>query len=140
MTLKFVPPKKKDLPRYASYGAGQMKTHTSIGAAKQSLANRCGAYYSHQTWREGFILELVDGEWYVRYHVTEGMRDDDLPWYVDAWEYTGPHSWYRSNYLYTEPTWDKDNYRKVRVNRSETKEDYAAWRVQVALEKHGIVD
>lgn len=138
MTLKFIPPKEKKLPRYSTYGNGEMRTHTSMGAAKQSLAYRCGSYYG-EPWKEGFILELVDGEWYVRYHVTEGMKDDDLPWKVDAWKYNGLSYW-RSRYLYTEPTWDAENYTKVRINRPETKEEYAEWRIRVALEQRGIVD
>ena len=138
MTLKFTPPKSKALPRYASYGADTMKTHTSMGAAKQSLANRCGpVYYSNNKWREGFILQLVDGEWYVRYHVKEGTSTEELPWFVDAWQYKGSSYW-RSRYLSNEPTWDKDDYIKVRVSRPETKEEYAEWRIAVELERRGL--
>lgn len=138
MTLKFTPPKAQKLPRYASYGSGQMKTHTSIGAAKQSLAYRCGPRWRRDTWEEGFVLELVDGEWFIRYHVTDGMNDNDLPWKVDAWK-MNKYSPYCNGITFTKPRNDPE-YTKIRLNRPETKEEYAAWRVQVELEKRGIVE
>lgn len=138
MSLKFVPPKSEKLPRYASYGAGQMKTHASIGAAKQSLAHRCKPYWSRESWKEGFILELIDGEWWIRYHVAEGTMDEDLPWYKDAWK-RKTFSPYYNGISFTKP-WREEDYTKIRMNRPETKEEYAEFRVKVALEKAGITE
>lgn len=140
MTLKFVPPKEPRLPRYASYGAGEMKTHTSLGAAKLSLGHRCGNYSwyrSDASWKEGFILELIDGEWYIRFHVKEGTKDDELPWKKEAW--IGRRYGY-TEIRFTEPTYRPEDYKKTVISVPETKEEYADWRVRVELEKRGIVD
>lgn len=135
MTLRFVPPKDEVLPRYASYGAGQMKTHTELGSAKQSLSHRCGSWGEHPWRAEGFILELVDGEWFVLFHVPEGTKTDDLPWKADVWRDR------RYNYsLRTEPTYRPQEYTKSRVSRAMTREQYAEWRVAVELERRGITE
>lgn len=155
MTLKFIPPKVEVvLPRYASWTKTGMRTHTSIGAAKQSLANRASyrkekenldentPYYNRYetVYRESFILELVDGEWYTRFHIKDGTKEDDLPWkkeFLQKYQYGYKNkvpfrnekadSWYLEN-----------GYKRVKLATPETKEEYAAWRVAVELEKRGI--
>lgn len=135
MTLRFVPPKDEVLPRYASYGAGQMKTHRELGPAKQSLRHRCGSWGDRPWHAEGFILELVDGELFVLFHVPEGTKDDDLPWKSDVWKHN------RYNYTrLTEPGWRPDEYSKSKVSKAMTREQYAEWRVAVELERRGITE
>lgn len=103
MSLKFVPPKSetKKFPRYASYVHGdEMKTHGAIGYAKLSLNNRMWTYRDTDEMRESyggkmvpvrekvtkhaFLLEMVEGEYYVLHEVKEGSKFEDLPW-VKAW-------------------------------------------------------
>lgn len=146
--LKFVPPKEdeKKVPRYASYGKGQMKLHSSVGHAKQSLANRVTylddsdkglAYYNRKRlWHECFILELVDGEWFTLYHVEEGTEPNNLPWMKQYWTVL---RWNGSKY------WEKPTYypdEEIRTDyesRPMTKDEYADWRVRVELERRGII-
>lgn len=132
MTLRFTPPKEDNLPRYASYGRGSMKTHSGLNGAKASLRNRC-TRWREQNWSEGFILELVEGEWYVLYHVKEGSKNDDLPWKKDVWR----HKQYRWTYP-TEPRHSLGDYIKERVNAPLGRDEYADWRVRVELERRGI--
>lgn len=146
MTLKFVPPKEQKLPRYASYGGGVMKTHTEVGHAKQSLGHRSTYrgdgepgqhYYSRPVlWHEGFILELVDGEWFTLYHVEEGTNDEDLPWKKESWV-DHRYGWSRQ---FVKPTYRPEDYSRQVVSVPMSRDEYAAWRVAVELEKRGIVD
>lgn len=137
MGLKFTPPKDDTFYKYASYGNGQMKVHRSIGAAKQSLSNRCApwGWGSDKVWREGFILESVGGEWFVLHHVPEGTKRLDAPWYRDVWTHKR-HSWWTK--LYQEPS-NPEDYFYAREAYSMSKEEYAEWRIQVELERRGIV-
>lgn len=143
--LRFSPPKEKEkkIPRYASYGGGLMKTHTSIGAAKQSLSNRVSyvdnsdrsiPYYSRQTkWHEGFILEMVYGEWFILYHVPERTALDDLPWKKDVWV-NKTYGWTQ----FYEPSHDPDRYTRFRKAYPMTRDEYADWRVRVERERLGV--
>lgn len=144
MTLKFIPPKNETLPRYASYGEGVLKAHTTIGGAKQSLAHRCVRvdhdsdlpYYQRpRIWRQGFILESVNGEWFVLHHVPEGTKSDDLPWKKDRWIHK-QYSWT----LDTPPKYKPEDYSHDRVTTVMTRDQYADWRVKVELERRGIDD
>lgn len=142
--LKFTPPKEQKLPRYASYGGGIMKTHVGLGGAKQSLEYRStfrgeallpgqSWYERPLLWKEGFILELVDGEWFTLYHVEEGTKDDELPWKQDRWT----HKQYSWTYV-TEPRYKPEDCRHEKVSRPLSRDEYAAWRVAVELERRGI--
>ena len=134
--LKFIPPRKHKLPRYASYGNGVMKTHVSVGAAKQSLSHRVETY---KGWGEGFILELVDGEWFILYHVKDGTATDDLPWKKRFW-YRG-YGYYGSSRYFVKPTWiGESDLETATISVPMTKDEYAEWRVKVELEKRGITE
>lgn len=145
MALRFTPPKNENLPRYASYGAGQMKTHREIGPAKQSLLHRTSyidnsdetvPYYRRpRLSHEGFILENVDGEWYTLYHVEEGTSLEDLPWKRERWVHRS-YGWTR----FEEPTYKPEDYRYEKASYSMSRDQYAEWRLAVELEKRGIVD
>lgn len=146
MTLRFNPPKDKKLPRYASYGAGILKTHTEVAYAKLSLAHRLEhranddsvPYYSRPwKWHEGYILEMVDGAWYVLYHVEEGTDRDHLPWKKKAWRHRDYYSWGRR---YDKPTYNPESYIEEYVSVPMTKDEYADWRIKVELERLGIDD
>lgn len=160
--LKFVPPKEEDkkLPRYASYVVGHgMKLHGRLGDAKNSFNNRGWKYidtgqteeYYGQTrpvrvrvTGHAFILENVEGEWFVLYEIPEGTKRDDLPWmkeyYVD----------YRYNYntsLYSDHMRQSDYYQarikegvaKIEKRRAPmTTDEYVSWRIAVELERRGL--
>lgn len=137
--LKFIPPVDKT-PRYASFTGGTMKVHTKVGHAKQSLRNRSYRYDSQlrkAVWNEGFILQQVDGTWYILYYVPEGTEFEDLPWVHPQWV---RHGQYYSDRRWDEPTYRPEEYKKNYVSRPMTRDEYADWRVKVELERRGIVD
>lgn len=148
MSLKFIPPKEKSLPKYASYAKGVMRTHTSLGHAKQSLAYRAVDYvdysrdYPLERYSESFILELVDGEWYILYHVKKGTAANDLPWkkeFLDGIEYGSPVSVRSDGLTKDSIEWHKSNgYVATKKNVAISKEEYAEWRIKVELESRGI--
>lgn len=96
--LKFVPPKEEaqTLPRYASYVVGYgMKLHSRVCDAKNSFNNRGWTYIDtgeaeevygrtrpvrFRGTRHSFILENVEGEWFVLYEIAPGLKKDELPW------------------------------------------------------------
>lgn len=155
MSLKFVPPPVRTLnfPRYATYipHLAEMKSHTNMSAVKNRINYQChkrealpgqeGVPYYQRKYRsfykEVFVLENVDGEWFVLYHVPEGTEEDDLPWKKDAWRHKEYTSWGRQ---FHEPTFRPENYVKERVSRPMDTEEYVKWRIQVELEKRGIVE
>jgi hypothetical protein len=137
MSLKFIPPKEeaKQFPRYASYGDGQLKTHRTLSGARNSLNNRTAPYRSWEAdakWKQGFILENVDGEWYTLYHVKEGSTRNELPWMHKRWS----HKQYHWKY-YTEPT-NSDSYVLEYYSRPMTTDEYVDWRLAVERERLGI--
>lgn len=139
--LKFIPPKEEaqSFPRYASYGTGSLKTHRTLSGARNSLNNRTADWnWKHKadaTWKQGFILENVEGEWYVLYHVEEGATFEQLPWVHKRWR----HKQYGWTY-YEQPTFtpDPENYRVEYFSRAMTTDEYVAWRLQVERERLGL--
>lgn len=88
-------------------------------------------------YKEAFVLENVDGEWYVLYHIPEGTEEDDLPWMKDSWVNTKYSYWGRQ---FTEPTYKPEEYRHEKVSRPMSTDEYVDWRIKVELEKRGITD
>lgn len=108
--LKFVPPQEdaKNLPRYGSYVVGDgMKLHGGVGFAKNSLNNRMwirgidpdkpkveryGKVVDNyrSVTRHAFLLENVEGEWFVLYEIKPGLTDEELPWMKEFF-YDGYH-------------------------------------------------
>lgn len=154
MSLKFVPPKEDGakFPRYAVYSDGKMTTHGTMRGAKSSWNNRSWTYVEDpdapkdyygrsrkKVTRHSFILESVDGEWFVRYEVKPGLTFDQLPWVKQQWNAYGywndmPMSDYHQKLV------DR-NERSVKyrhVNKRVTPEEYADWRVAVEYERLGI--
>jgi hypothetical protein len=153
---KFVPPKEesKTFPRYASYGAGILKTHSQVGHAKLSLRNRVTSrdnsdpslkYWQRPTvWSHSFILENVDGEYFTLYEISDGTKEEDLPWMV---EYYIPEYGYGS----AQPVTDyirKSSYYQGKVESGKARfekrpkpmstDEYVAWRLGVERERLGI--
>lgn len=138
--LKFIPPKEEaqSFPRYASYGNGELKTHRTLSGARNSLNNRIAPYgYSYKpeaTWKQGFILENVDGEWYTLYHVKEGSKFADLPWVHTRWVHK-QYNWKS----YTQPAESQaDRYSIEHYSRPMTTDEYVAWRLAVEHERLGL--
>jgi hypothetical protein len=131
--LKFIPPKEEgsSFPRYASYASGELKTHRTLSGARNSLNNRAKR---SSGWKQGFILESVDGEWYVLYHVPEGARYEDLPWVHKRWKHR-LYKWY----YYTEPSsLSLGSYTVEHYSRPMTTDEYVQWRLAVERERLGI--
>ena len=161
--LKFVPPKEeaKNLPRWASYVVGGgMKTHSGVAWAKLSFNNRgwtrvVNPDYNEETdkyWQKyktvtkhAFILENVDGEWYVLYEVPAGASKDELPWkkkyYYDT-KYTWDTRWYRvdeaSSYTLKDMESEPDRFKYEYRVTPMTRDEYVAWRLAVERERLGI--
>lgn len=165
MTLKFAPPKEeaKSFPRYASYTSGEMKTHGGIGFAKNSLQNRLWTYvdnpdydaslptysYSNRSQirvtRHGFILENVEGDWYVLYEVQPGLKStEDLPWYKefyhDRWARNIPYTDFYRNSSYYQGILEKGEAKIIKKAVPMTTDEYVAWRVAVERERLGITE
>lgn len=136
MTLKFTPPKEeaKSFPRYASYGAGQLKVHGTLSGARNSLNNRTApGWRSEGKYKQGFILENIEGEWFTLYHVEEGATFEQLPWVHKTWVHTR-YGWKSE----TEPDYRPDEYKIVNKARAMTTDEYVAWRLAVERERLGI--
>ncbi len=160
--LKFVPPAEdaKGRPRYASYVVGDgMKVHGRLCDAKNSFNNRGwkqvedtsvepyrtledGTKYYHMKTvaRHSFILESVDNVWYILYEIPDGTDKENLPWMK---EYVISNGYYSTDrFLYTEKI-KNDRWWQDRISEgtyvirkfpvSITKEEYAEWRVAIAL-------
>jgi len=115
MGLKFNPP--KNVARYAvfakdSRGQGTFSVYNDLGSAKNATYHR---YNSDGI----YILENVDGDWYVLFDIPAGTKGQDLPWYKEVSKY----DWY----LRSEKTYKK----AVPM----TREEYAEWRVTVEHER-----
>lgn len=152
MSLKFVPPPVRtlDFPKYATYipHLAEMKSHRQMSAVKNRLNYQCHRrealpgqedvpYYSRKYrsfYREAFILERVNGDWFVLYHIPEGTEEDNLPWKKDVWR----HKSYGWKSVGEEPTYRPESYVKTRESVPMTTEEYIAWRVEAELESRGI--
>jgi hypothetical protein len=146
-TLKFTPPNEKngELPRYASYVVGDgMKLHRSIGHAKNSLNHR-----GYRVWRwmpdperrHSFILENVDGSWYVLYEIPDGCKDEDLPWMKEYFVYSRNGTVF--SFLYTDYHRQSIYYKdlladgKARLEKRScpmSMDEYVTWRLAVERE------
>lgn len=145
--LKFIPPKEEaqSFPRYASYGNGELKTHRTLSGARNSLNNRIAPYgYSYKpdaVWKQGFILENVDGEWYTLYHVKEGSKFADLPWtkefYNNGYGWSPLTDYVRENTYYSKK-FESGEYRKEWRKVSMSTDEYVAWRLAVEHERLGL--
>lgn len=120
MGLKFVPP--KNVARYAyavEYDKSQTKfdTYDNIGAAKNALQHKLSYSYGND-FKGAYLLENVDGEWFVLHTITREIRDSGrMPWQKEV-EAGG----WRNSYKI---------WRAVPMTRDE----YAEWRLQVERER-----
>lgn len=160
MSLAFVPPKEetKSLPRYASYVVGSgMKVHGRLVDAKNSWRNRGWHYVQtgelvetfgrmrpetkHVT-KHAFILENVNGSWFVLYEIKPGLTEEELPWMkeylYDGWSWRPYSDYMRENKYYQEKLAD-GSYRIKKRPTSMSTDEYVAWRIQVELESRGII-
>ena len=147
-SLKFNPPKEegKKLPRYASYSAGIMKTHTGIGHAKSSLDNRMWSWQrepeNKRVTSHSFILEIVDGEYFTLYEILPGLTRNQLPWvkegFTDTWgRWTELTDYYRQSSYYG-PKLESGQYTKSFRSVQMTTDEYVEWRLRVEHERLGI--
>lgn len=116
MGLKFSPP--KNVARYAyaieyTNSQGKFKTYDNIASAKLGL--RAKTQYRANDFKAAFLLENIDGEWYVLHTFNNG--DEHYPWEKQV-EVGG---WSRSYKM----------WRGVPMSRDE----YAEWRVAVERER-----
>lgn len=161
MSLEFIPPKEeaKDSPRYASYVVGSgMKPHGGVGHAKNSWNNRGWEYVEtgeitesygrmyperKRVTKHGFILENVNGKWYVLYEIKPGLTKDELPWmreYIkDGWSWR-PYTDYMKNSKYYQEKITEGTWRIAKKSTPMSREEYVAWRIKVELESRGITD
>jgi len=123
LSLKFTPPVKMD--RFALAVGDHFKTYSSIGIAKL-------AYHAHK-WNNdtAYILEKIDGDWYVRYKVEGRTSYAELPWIREI----------DNSYVYGYSS----KYTRWTQKRT-SPEEYAAWRLRVEYERlselpvHQLVD
>lgn len=117
-SLKFVqPPTDKKIGKpYATYSDGfGLKLYRTLGAAKQGLSHQIGTSWgSVGAYRDGYILEQVDGQWFILYFVAKGTTKHNLPWKKDVPQYWGGGT--------------------TRKSVPMTREEYAEWRVKVDRE------
>lgn len=155
--IKFNPPEEeaKKLPRYASYAAGEMKTHGGIGFAKNSLNNRMWKrkdtdevvgenydgsprYRTIAVTTYAAILENIDGTWYVLYEIPEGTTRDNLPWMDDAYRSYGrinrADDWFRNHAYYQKKVADGE-ITIFRYAFPMTTDEYVNWRLAVERER-----
>lgn len=156
MTLKFTPPPEdaKGLPKYASYvvGAG-MKTHSRLVDAKNSWRNR-GWHYAETgqliqrydkmvperkyVTKDAFILENVDGEWYVLYTIKAGLTEEELPWMreymVGGWN-DQPYTDYLKGHEYYQKKIASGEYKIVKKSTPMTRDEYVEWRLAIQREQ-----
>jgi hypothetical protein len=159
-SLKFVPPKEDNsFPRYATYTKGEMKTHGTMSGAKNSLNNRMWTRevdpneperegyngvkrpnYRNVT-RHAFLLESIEGEWFVLYEIKPGLTHNELPWmkeYFQSYKSWTPltQSWKDSPYY--GPKIASGEYPTAFRKTPMTTDEYVAWRIAVELERRGI--
>ena len=132
-----------DRRRFLELGGGAA---TALGAGSiavglNSVISRTPAYAASSDdakWKQGFILENVEGEWYVLYHVEEGSTQHDLPWVKKIWK----HKQYGWNYDHDPSEGSKyhkaEDYKVEYIPTTMSKDEYAAWRVAVERERLGI--
>lgn len=157
--LKFTPPKEeRQAYRYASYAGGEMKLHGGIGFAKNSLNNRMwtrvnteevvrkdyegkDVYGSKLVTKHAFLLENVDGEWFVLYEIKPGLTRNELPWmkeyFYGYYRWTELTSYYRENKYYAQKIQNGEYPTQWRATPMST-DEYVAWRLAVELERRGI--
>ncbi len=156
MSLRFIPPaEEKPKYRYASYAAGTMKLHGSVGAAKNSLNNRMWTtkVIPSEPNEEGFvvkpkrvtvtysaaILENIDGTWYTLHEVKEGSEFKDLPWvkqyYKGTWGgWTLVSDYFRTSEYHQNKVKD-GSYALSYRNTPLTTDEYVAFRLAVQKEQ-----
>lgn len=116
MGLKFTPP--KNVARYAyavEYEKSQTRfdTYNDLGSAKNALQHKLS--YRGNDFKGAYLLENVDGDWWVLYTIT---RDTvRMPWHKEVEQ----GSW-RNSY-------------KVWKAVPMTRDEYAEWRLQVERER-----
>jgi hypothetical protein len=153
---KFVPPKEesKTFPRYASYGAGILKTHSQVGHAKLSLRNRVTSrdnsdpslkYWQRPTvWSHSFILENVDGEYFTLYEIPDGTKEEELPWMkefyipMESWDSPRLMTDYMRGSSYHQRKLQEGSARLEKRPVPMTTDEYVAWRLGVERERLGI--
>lgn len=160
MSLRFVPP-AEDKPRYryASYAAGTMKLHGSIGAAKNSLNNRMWTFKETDEMEDYYgtprkkrvkatyaaaLLENIDGTWYTLYDVKEGSEFKDLPWVKQYYKGGYGYSWSLVDDYFRESKYHQDKVKEGAYtlsyrNTAITMDEYVAFRLAVERENRGVV-
>lgn len=159
--LKFVPPKEEQKAyRYASYAGGEMKLHGGVGFAKNSLNNRMWTYvdtdevdkrrtdYSGKTvykqkrvTNHAFLLEQIEGEWFVLYEIKPGSTEDELPWMKEyyysygRWDLLTPYIRESSHYA---PRIKSGEYPTRFRSAPMTTDEYVTWRLKVERERLGL--
>lgn len=107
MTLRFVPP--PTVARYAVYTVTHgLKVYDDLGSAKNAARRRSGINRRNAS-RNTYILENVNGEWFILYQINIG--DTKPPWH------TRESAWGHS---FAVPM---------------TREEYAEWRIKVHEEQ-----
>jgi hypothetical protein len=139
--LRFVIPTegRESSIRYASYVSGPYEsfvTHGTLHGAKNSFRNRAGMWRNGSwTFRDGKILELVEGNWYTLYDVKDVTDSGHLPWHypVETATYEKNPDYNPAEYIPGQQSW----IRKTEVNyvaRPMTRDEYANWLVRVHME------
>lgn len=159
-SLKFVPPKEElKAYRYASYAGSEMKLHGGIGFAKNSLNNRMWTrvdtdevaytdslgkthFKMKSVTKHAFLLEQVEGEWFVLYEIQPGSTRDELPWMKEyyysygRWNLLTPYIRESSYYAPKLASGEhKTSFRPTPM----TTDEYVEWRLAVERERLGIV-
>lgn len=160
MSLVFTPPKEEAKQyRYASYVVGSgLKVHNGIGPAKNSLRNRgwnyvateevAGTYHDGSprykrkyVTAHGFILENVDGTWYVLYEIKPGLTEEELPWMkeylVGTWQNSLYSEYHKTNKYYQDKIAD-GSYKVVKKATPMSTDEYVEWRLAVERERLGV--
>lgn len=163
MTLRFTPPPEepKGFPRYASYVVGLgIKTHSRVTDAKNSFRSRGFTRYEtdevigknhdnsprYKTFygaKHSFILENVNGTWYVLYEIPEKTLSSDLPWmktFIKDTKYTGGgvlrldvFEKYEYNKKLREA--EPERFRLFKKAVPMTQDEYVEWRLAVQREQ-----
>lgn len=128
-------------PKYVSYvpsGYITMKPHSYVSAAKNSIHNRAGSYNHSKcgmVYKEAYVLERVEGRWFILYAIPENTLWSDLPWMIDKVTTS-----YNRNpkYISYRETPDEPSYivseTTDRVAAPMSMDEYAAWRISVDRE------
>lgn len=153
MSLRFVPPQteQEKLPRYASYSAGIMKNHSSVGHAKNSLNHRMWTWDTptdggkrQRVTKHSFILEMIDGQYFTLYEIKPGLTWEHLPWmklgFRSAWGNWTELTDYYLNSSYYGPKLEKGELTKSYRAVPMTRDEYVDFRIKADRELRGVAE